>query len=109
VRAVELLIADASFAGVVNLAAPNPVPNRELMRVLREAWGTKFGLPAAEWMVEIGTRAMRTESELVLKSRRVVPGRLLKAGFVFEFAEWTAAAHELVARLRDSDNPIEGG
>jgi uncharacterized protein (TIGR01777 family) len=101
VRAVEFLIADASFSGVVNLAAPNPVPNREFMRVLREAWGTRVGLPAAEWMIEIGTRAMRTESELVLKSRRVVPGRLLRAGFVFEFAEWSAAAHELVARWRE--------
>jgi uncharacterized protein (TIGR01777 family) len=101
VRAVEFLIADASFSGVVNLAAPNPVPNREFMRVLREAWGTSVGLPAAEWMIEIGTRAMRTESELVLKSRRVVPGRLLRAGFVFEFAEWSAAAHELVARWRE--------
>jgi uncharacterized protein (TIGR01777 family) len=102
VRAVEFLIAEKSIAGAVNLAAPNPVPNREFMRVLREAWGTRVGLPAAEWMVEIGTRAMRTESELVLKSRRVVPGRLLKAGFVFEFAEWVAAADELVARWREA-------
>ncbi|WP_263365113.1 TIGR01777 family oxidoreductase [Edaphobacter bradus] len=106
VRAVELLIADASLSGVVNLTAPNPLQNREFMRALREAWGTGVGLPAAWWMIEIGTRAMRTESELVLKSRRVVPGRLLAAGFRFEFDEWPAAARELVARWRESRGRI---
>jgi uncharacterized protein len=99
-RAVEFLIADTAYTGVVNLAAPNPLPNREFMRALREAWGTRLGLPSAEWMLEIGTWAMRTESELVLKSRRVVPSRLLDAGFRFEFTEWPAAARELVARWR---------
>ncbi len=94
-------VTDASFTGVVNLAAPNPLPNREFMRVLREAWGTGVGLPAAEWMIEVGTWAMRTESELVLKSRRVVPMRLLEAGFLFEFPEWPAAARDLVARWRE--------
>jgi NAD dependent epimerase/dehydratase family enzyme len=53
-------------------------------------------------MLEIGTRLMRTESELVLKSRRVVPGRLLDAGFQFLFPEWPAAARDLVARWRES-------
>jgi uncharacterized protein len=101
VRAVDWLIAEEGFAGVVNLAAPNPVPNREFMRALREAWGIGFGLPATEWMVEVGTWAMRTESELVLKSRRVVPGRLLEAGFEFRFAEWPEAARELVRRWRE--------
>ncbi len=100
VRAVEWLIAEEGFAGVVNLAAPNPLPNRAFMEALREAWGIEFGLPSAEWMVEVGTWAMRTESELVLKSRRVVPGRLLEAGFEFRFAEWGEAARELVGRWR---------
>jgi len=100
IRAVEFLIAEESFEGVVNLASPNPLPNREFLHVLREAWGTRIGLPAARWMIEMGTFFMRTESELVLKSRRVVPGRLLDAGFVFQFPEWPAAARELVARWR---------
>ena len=98
VRGVEWLMGDPGFDGVVNLAAPNPVPNREFMRVLRKAWGARIGLPALDWMVEIGTWAMRTESELVLKSRRVVPGRLSAAGFRFEFADWPTAAQELVVR-----------
>jgi NAD dependent epimerase/dehydratase family enzyme len=70
------------------------------MRVLREAWGIRIGLPAPRWMLEIGTLLMRTESELVFKSRRVVPGRLLTAGFQFQFPEWPGAARDLVDRWR---------
>ena len=100
IRAVDFLIAREEFSGVVNIASPHPVPNREFMRVLREAWGGSLGLPAPAWMIEIGTWMMRTESELVLKSRRVAPGRLLDAGYRFEFPEWSAAARELVERWR---------
>jgi uncharacterized protein (TIGR01777 family) len=107
VRAVDLLIHREDFTGVVNLASPNPLPNREFMRALREAWGIRFGLPAPAWMLEIGTFLMRTESELVLKSRRVVPIRLLDAGFQFVFPEWPAAAADLVARWRKhSQSPV---
>jgi NAD dependent epimerase/dehydratase family enzyme len=70
------------------------------MRALREAWDAPVGLPAMEWMLELGAVFMRTETELVLKSRRVVPGRLLEAGFTFEYPEWPAAARELCARWR---------
>uniref|UniRef100_Q02AG3 NAD-dependent epimerase/dehydratase n=1 Tax=Solibacter usitatus (strain Ellin6076) TaxID=234267 RepID=Q02AG3_SOLUE len=100
VRAIDMLIAREEFEGVVNLASPNPLPNREFLRALREAWGARIGLPAPAWLIEIGTWLMRTESELVLKSRRVVPGRLLDAGFTFLFPEWPAAARELVSRWR---------
>jgi uncharacterized protein (TIGR01777 family) len=101
VRAIDLLIAREDFNGVVNLASPNPLPNREFMRALREAWGATIGLPASEWMIKVGTFLMRTEPELVLKSRRVVPGRLLAAGFQFLYPEWPPAARELVARWRE--------
>ncbi len=100
-RAIELLIAQEDFTGVVNLAAPNPLPNRDFMRALRQAWGTNIGLPAAPWMLEIGTFLMRTESELVLKSRQVIPGRLLNSGFQFLFPEWPPAARDLVNRWRE--------
>jgi uncharacterized protein (TIGR01777 family) len=104
VRAVDLLIAREEFSDVVNLAAPNPLPNCDFMQALREAWGIHFSLPHPEWMIEIGTWLMRTESELVLKSRRVVPGRLLAAGFRFLFPDWPAAARELIARWRQSSS-----
>ena len=101
VRAVEFLIAESSVEGPVNLAAPNPLPNKEFMRAFRRAWGQPIGLPAAAWMIEIGTFLMRTESELVLKSRRVVPGRLMAAGFQFQFPEWQGAVNDLVQQWRE--------
>lgn len=95
IQAVRWLIAHDEVDGIVNVAAPNPMPNAEFMRVLREAWGTRIGLPTEKWMLEIGTLLLRTESELVLKSRRVVPRRLLDAGFVFAYPEWPGAARDL--------------
>jgi uncharacterized protein (TIGR01777 family) len=67
IGAVEFLIGRDGIDGAVNLAAPNPLPNREFLRVLREAWGIRWGLPTARWMLEVGTFLLRTESELVLK------------------------------------------
>ena len=99
-RAVDLLVDRTDLDGPVNLAAPNPLPQRELMRDLRRAWGRRAGLPATRAMAEIGAWALRTDTELLLKSRRVVPGRLLGAGFTFEHAEWAGAAADLVAAVR---------
>jgi len=98
VRALEWILARDEFCGAVNICAPNPVTNGEFMRELRAAAGVGFGLPAAKWMLEIGAIFMRTETELILKSRRVVPGWLLRSGFRFEFPEWKAAARELYGR-----------
>ncbi|HEY1784898.1 MAG TPA: TIGR01777 family oxidoreductase, partial [Pirellulales bacterium] len=100
VAAVGFLIAEQNLAGAVNLSAPQPLPNADFMRALRQAWGIRFGLPASVAMLEIATLAMRTESELVLKSRRVVPGRLLAVGFRFQFPAWPAAAADLCERWR---------
>ena len=97
---VRRLIVDESFAGPVNVCAPNPLPYADFMRGLRNAWGIKFGLPATRGMLELGAWAMGTETELVLKSRRVVPGRLLDAGFTFAYPDWPAAASELCERWR---------
>ena len=97
VNALLWLVGHSDVSGVVNLAAPNPVPNAEFMQALREAWGIGIGLPATKWMVELGCLFMRSESELILKSRRVVPGRLLQGGFRFRFETWPEAARELCA------------
>jgi uncharacterized protein (TIGR01777 family) len=101
-RAVEFLIEREELRGALNLTAPNPLPQREFMAVLRAAWGTRVGLPAAAWMVEIGAFFLRTESELPLESRYVIPGRLLEAGFRFELPDWSEAARDLVGRWRQS-------
>jgi uncharacterized protein len=100
VRAIRRFIEDERFAGIVNVCAPNPVPNAEFMRELRRAWGVSFGLPASKWMLEIGAIFLRTETELILKSRRVIPGRLLESGFEFKFANWRDAAVDLCRKYR---------
>jgi uncharacterized protein (TIGR01777 family) len=103
-RAVEFLIEHEELEGPVNLAAPNPVPNREFMEALRDACGIPNGFPAPAPLIEFGAFFLRTESELVLKSRRVVPGRLLDAGFQFKFPEWPEAAEDLVRQWRHRDD-----
>jgi uncharacterized protein (TIGR01777 family) len=97
VRAVRWLIEREDLRGPVNMAAPHPLPNADFMRALREAWGIRVGLPAAAWMIVAGSLLIRTEPELVLKSRRVVPGRLLEHGFEFRFPDWPQAARDLCA------------
>lgn len=95
VRAIRWLIDHEDLDGIVNIASPNPLPNAEFMRVLREVWGTPVGLPTTKWMLEVGAVFMRTETELILKSRRVVSRRLLEHGFVFEYPCWPDAARDL--------------
>ncbi|HEY9405618.1 MAG TPA: TIGR01777 family oxidoreductase [Pyrinomonadaceae bacterium] len=100
VRAVRWLIEHGELAGAINLAAPNPVTNAEFMRALREAWGIRFGAPATELMLEAGAFLLRSETELILKSRRVVPSTLLESGFEFHFPAWPEAARDLCRRYR---------
>jgi uncharacterized protein (TIGR01777 family) len=99
-RAVQFLIDRDDLAGAVNLAAPGPLPQRQIMRELRTAWRMPVGLPATAWMAEIGAFALRSDTELLFKSRRVVPGRLIDAGFVFDYPHWRSAVTDLVPRRR---------
>ena len=98
VAAVRWLIDHKDISGIVNVASPNPLPNADFMRVLRKVCGVSFGLPARRWLLEIGAVFMRTETELILKSRRVVPRRLLDHGFTFRFPNWDDAAKDLCGR-----------
>lgn len=98
VRAIFFLLDREDLAGPVNVAAPEPRPQRDFMRALRNAVGTPVGLPATRGMARAGAFLLRTDPELVLKSRRVVPGRLRGAGFRFEFPDWPAAAGDLARR-----------
>ncbi|GGN84048.1 NAD-dependent epimerase [Actinoplanes lobatus] len=100
VRAIRFLIEHDDLEGAVNLAAPGPLPQREFMRELRSAWRIPVGLPATTWMAEIGAFALRSDTELLLKSRRVVPGRLADAGFIFDHPHWQTAAADLTQRRR---------
>lgn len=101
-RAIEWLLEHEEVVGPVNLAAPEPLPNGEFMRQLRVACGVPFGLPAARWMLEAGAVFLRTETELILKSRRVVPGRLTAAGFAFRHPQLAAALADLGRQVGNS-------
>ena len=105
VAAVRWLIEHRDVDGAVNVSSPHPLPNAEFMRVLREAYGMPFGLPARNWMLEIGAVFMRTETELVLKSRRVFPARLIERGFAFKFPRWSDAAGDLCDQWRTARRP----
>lgn len=94
-RAIEWLIEHEELSGPINLAAPNPVTNAEMMRLMRKTCGVPVGLPATRSMLEIGAFFLRTETELILKSRRVVPGKLLASGFQFHFPEIENALRNL--------------
>ncbi len=97
VAAIQFLL-EQPIDGAVNLCSPKPLPNAEFMRLFRQASQIGFGLPSTNWMLEIGAVFLQTETELVLKSRFTYPKRLLEAGFTFRFADWQAAAKDLVQR-----------
>ncbi|HEX2570937.1 MAG TPA: TIGR01777 family oxidoreductase [Polyangia bacterium] len=95
-RAVEFVVEREDLGGAINFASPHPLPQREMMAALRQALHVPIGLPATKWMAAIGAFVLRTDTELVLKSRRVVPARLLEAGFEFLFPTWPEAAADLL-------------
>jgi len=86
-RSVEWLNEHDEVSGVVNISAPDPLTYAEVMQRFRKLAGMPFGLPATRWMAELGAFLLRTETELILKSRWVVPTRLLENGFVFKYPE----------------------
>ncbi len=98
-RAIQWLIEHEEVSGAVNVAAPNPLPNREMMAAMRRVCGAPFGLPATLGMLELGAFFLRTETELIIKSRRVVPGRLTAAGFHFNFSQFEPAVKDLESRF----------
>ena len=103
VNAVRWLIDHEELSGAVNIASPNPMKNRDFMRILRDSWGASIGLPATRLMLDIGAIFMRTETELVLKSRRVVPTRLSESGFGFSDPLWEQGARDLCRRWRNEN------
>ncbi len=100
VRAIEWIAAHEALTDVVNVASPNPLPNAVFMREVREASRTPIGLSSPEWLLTIGAFFMRTEPELLLKSRRVIPGKLLASGLSFQYPGWPQAARDLCERSR---------
>ena len=84
-------------SGVLNTAAPNPVSNKNLMQSLRKHMGVAFGLPAPVWLLKMGAVLIKTETELILKSRWVIPERLSAAGFQFQFPDMDIALKQILS------------
>lgn len=97
-RAINFLARSPALSGPVNASSPHPVPNSEFMRTLRKTLGVPFGCPSPRWLLEAGALLAGTETELLLKSRWVLPRRLLDAGFVFRQGELGAALRDLLGR-----------
>ncbi len=95
-RAIEFIYEHTDMEGVYNVAAPNPVRNKEFMATLRKITGHKLGLPAWKWMLELGAKLIGTETELILKSRWVLPSKLVDAGFTFKYPNLEMAFREIV-------------
>ena len=97
-RAVEHVIERTELAGAVNVTAPQPVRNHDFMRQLRQTLGIPGGVRQSVALLEIGAWLMRTETELLLKSRHVYPEALLATGFEFRFAKVEEAFAALAER-----------
>ncbi|MCP9770381.1 TIGR01777 family protein [Lacihabitans sp. LS3-19] len=95
-KAVDFLIEKENIFGSINITAPKPVSNEEFMKNVRELIGIGFGLNTPVALLELASLLLRTETELLLKSRNVVPERLLKEGFEFEFPEIESALKDLI-------------
>lgn len=98
-RMMEWIYEHRECSGTYNCAAPNPVTNTEFMRTLRNVTGHAFGLPAFEWMLKIGAVLICTETELLLKSRWVLPARISQAGFTFKYPRLKEAFADIVSAL----------
>lgn len=95
-RAIEWFLDQPEMEGVYNLAAPGPVTNEHFMSTLRQLKKVRIGLPAPAWLLRIGALLIGTETELVLKSRWVVPNKLLETGFRFRYARLEDALQDIV-------------
>ena len=84
------------LSGIFNCSAPNPVTNKILMRTLRQHMRVSFGLPSPTWLLKVGALIIKTETELILKSRWVIPERLLKAGYIFKYPTLDSALQDIL-------------
>lgn len=95
-HAVQHVLEHAEIEGVINIGSPNPMRNQEFMRKLRSANRRKIGLPAPKWLLKIGARIIKTETELILKSRFIYPEKLIESGFEFHYPTIDSALSDLV-------------
>ncbi len=98
-RMIEWISDNDTIEGVYNCSSPGPVTNKEFMKCLRLASGQKIGLPAYEWMLKIGATLIGTETELILKSRWVLPTKILETGFRFKYPLLKDAFADIISKV----------
>jgi uncharacterized protein len=98
-RMIEWIYEHPGIEGTYNCCSPNPVSNKEFMKLLRNATGKSIGLPAFKWMLKIGARLIGTETELILKSRWVLPTRILETGFEFKYPFLKEALEDIISKV----------
>ena len=98
-RMIEWIFKHTNMEGTYNCCSPNPVMNKEFMQTLRQATGYKIGLPAAKWMLKIGAAIIGTETELILKSRWVLPTKIVESGFEFKYSLLKDAFKEIISKV----------
>ena len=100
IQAIDFFISRKDIKGVVNVCSPHPLPQREFMSYIRSTWGVRVNVPITKWILTIGTIFLRTDAQLVLKSRRAVPTKLLSHGFQFKFPRWPEAVIDIVKKYQ---------
>lgn len=100
----EWLLAHSEISGIINATAPNPVKNTEQMQLIRSIYGKRFGFPAPKWLLTIGALLIGTETELILKSRWVLPARLIEAGYKFKFPDIKEAVKACILTYQSYHN-----
>nr|WP_321237419.1 TIGR01777 family oxidoreductase [uncultured Psychroserpens sp.] len=95
-RAIDYLIENENLEGNFNLAVPKPTNNQTLMKNFRKVMRVPFGISHPKWLIKFGAKLIGTEAELVLKSRNVVPKRLLDNGFKFIHSNIEIALDDLL-------------
>ena len=109
IRAIIHIYENPEISGPVNIASPYPVTNDEMMRQVRAALGRRFGVPTPGWMLEFGARVIRTEAELVLKSRWVAPGVLADNTFRYQFPTLGSALNQIAQETPRGLLPVSLG
>ena len=100
IGAIRFIESHDEIDGVVNVSSPSPTDSTGFMRTLRKVLGAPIGIPAPRFVLEIGSAVIKTETELVLKSRWVLPKRLLDAGYEFRYPELEPALRQITAAKR---------
>lgn len=93
---ILFLQSEKELSGVFNCSSPSPIDNQTLMKLLRKTMKVNIGLPSPEWMLKIGAVLIGTETELILKSRWVIPEKLVKNGYNFKYPKIDEALNDIL-------------